>query len=90
MRWLSLLALAACSSSTNGDVVGPFSGPVTRYAVTAMTLPASGTDALALGDDLDGDGNNNNQLGVVFSALTSTGDATMYIPQMIASGAVAS
>ncbi len=89
MRWLSLLALAACTSSS-GDVVGPFTGPTHRYAVTTMTLPTTSDQAHMLGDDLDGDGTINNQLGVVFSALTSTGDATTHIPEMIESGALAS
>ena len=90
MKALALAVLAACSSSTNGDVTGPFTGTVQRYAVAQMTLPITSDDAHALGDDLDGDGTINNQLGVVFSALTSTGDATKYIPEMIDSGALAS
>lgn len=89
MRRLGLLALAACSSH-GGDVVGPFTGPVHRYVVDTMTLPVTSDQAHELGDDLDGDGTINNQLGVVFSALTSTGDATTHIPDMIASGALAS
>jgi hypothetical protein len=89
MRRCPLLLLAACSSS-GGDVVGPFSGPVHRFSIDTMTLPITSDQAQQLGDDLDGDGNVNNQLGVVFSALSSTGDATTHIPDMIASGALAS
>ncbi len=89
MRW-TLALLAACGTSGSGDVVGPFTGPEHRYVVDRMTLPATSDDAKALGDDLDGNGTIDNQLGVVFSALSSTGDATTHIADMIASGALAS
>jgi hypothetical protein len=43
------------------------------------------------GDDVDGDaGGVDNQLGTVFAALTSTGDANAHLADMIASGALAS
>jgi hypothetical protein len=61
-----------------------------RFAVDRMTLPTNSDDAHALGDDLDNNGTIDNQLGVVFAALTSTGDATTHIADMIASGALAS
>ena len=76
---LSLVALAACSSPSGGDVVGPFTGTTQRYVVDRMTLPTSSNQAMAFADDLDGDGKLDNQLGTVFSALTSTGDATTHI-----------
>jgi hypothetical protein len=86
----ALIFVAACSSSGSGDVVGPFTGPMQRYVVDQMTMPITSDDAHMLGDDLDGNGTIDNQLGVVFAALTSTGDATTHIPDMIASGALAS
>jgi hypothetical protein len=90
MKWLCVIGLVACSSEPSDGVVGPFTGPVHRYVVDRMTLPVTSDDAHALGDDLDGNGTVDNQLGVVFSALTSTGDGTTHIADMIASGALAS
>jgi hypothetical protein len=89
LRPLLALAVTSCSSSGD-DVVGPFTGTVHRYAVAAITLPVTSDQAQQLGDDLLGDGTIHNQLGTVFSALTSTGDATTHAADMIASGALAS
>ena len=71
--------LWACSST-----------PVKHYAVAALDLPQTTADATAFGVDLDGDGTVDNQLGVIFSALVSTHDATTHAADMIASGAIAS
>ena len=90
MKRAVLVALVGCGSSGSGDVVGPFTGPTHRFVVDRMTLPLSGTDAARLGDDLDGDGDVDNQLGVVISALVSTHDASTHAADMIASGALAS
>jgi len=66
------------------------SKPVKTYAVAALDLPQTTADATAFGVDLDGDGTVDNQLGVIFSALVSTHDATTHAADMIASGAIAS
>ena len=77
---LALAALlCACSSK-----------PVKHYAVAALDLPQTTADATAFGVDLDGDGTIDNQLGVIFSALVSTHDATTHGADMIASGKIAS
>ena len=69
---------------------GCSSGPVKHYAVAALDLPQTTADATAFGVDLDGDGTVDNQLGVIFTALVSTHDATTHAADMIASGAIAS
>ena len=84
-----IVALAGCGSSS-GDVLGPFRGTVRRFVVDRLELPQTGDDATRLGDDLDNDGTVDNQLGVIFSALVSTHDASTHGADMIASGALAS
>ncbi|HEY6034624.1 MAG TPA: hypothetical protein VIV58_10205 [Kofleriaceae bacterium] len=79
MKLAAALLLCACSST-----------PVKHYAVAALELPQTTADATAFGVDLDGDGTVDNQLGVIFSALVSTHDATTHAADMIASGALAS
>ncbi len=64
--------------------------PVVHRVVTELVLPPTATDATAFGLDLDGDGTVDNQLGVIFSALVSTHDASTHAADMIASGAIAS
>jgi hypothetical protein len=82
--------LAACGGDDNGDVRGPFTGDVHRYVVDAIVLPQSTSDTATLGDDLDGDGQADNQVGLVISTLVATHDATTHAADMIASGALAS
>jgi hypothetical protein len=83
LKWILSVAvvvvLGACSSA-----------PVEHYAIAALDLPQTTSDAEAFGVDLDGDGTVDNQLGVIFSALVSTHDATTHAADMIASGAIAS
>jgi hypothetical protein len=67
------------------------SDPVVKhYSVAAVELPQTTADATAFGVDLDGDGTVDNQLGVIFSALVSTHDATTHAADMIAAGAITS
>jgi len=67
----ALLFVAACGGDVaNGDVVGPFSGPIHRYAISSYSLPRTSTEARTTGDDLDGDGAVDNQLGQVFATLS--------------------
>ncbi len=90
MRPILLLALAACTSSSTGDIVGPFTGPVTRFAIDRITLPTNNATARQLADDLDGNGAVDNQLGLVIGTLTTNNDTTTHAADMIASGAIES
>jgi len=76
--------LVACSSQ---DAI---TGDVHRFAIDTITLPTMNAQVDELGDDLDGDGTIDNQLGVVLLGLTATGDATSHGADMLASGAIAS
>ncbi|MEP6859292.1 MAG: hypothetical protein ABJE66_01645 [Deltaproteobacteria bacterium] len=81
------LVLVALALST----LGACSDPVVKYFdVAAVELPQTTADATAFGVDLDGDGTSDNQLGVIFSALVSTHDATTHAADMIAAGAITS
>ena len=60
--------------------------PVVHRAVAVLELPQTSADATAFGVDLDGDGTVDNQLGVIFSALVTTHDASTHAADMIASG----
>jgi hypothetical protein len=53
-------------------------------------MPATSEDTTAFGDDLDGDGTADNQLGVIFAALSMTHDATTHGTDMIDAGVIAS
>ena len=85
-----VLVLAGCSSDTGGDVTGPFTGEVHRYAVDRVTLPSTTALQNEYADDLDGDGAIDNQLGLIVAALTQTGDTNKHVPDLVASGALAS
>lgn len=90
MRWLWLAALVGCSSEVGDDVVGPFTGEVSRFVVDAITLPRDGAEAGTLAADLDGDGQPENQLGLVTGVLATTNDLSIHSADMIAAGALAS
>src|SRR5580704_6064756 len=92
MRLLIGLGLfAACTSSAQDqDIVGPFSGPMTRFVVDRITLPTDNASAFAMGDDLTGSGAINNQLGNALGMLSSEGLTNLYGADMIAAGAIAS
>ena len=89
---LALLALAACGGAGDGtdDVTGPYSGTTRRYVVDAVTLPADTAAAMALGDDLDGDGAVDDQLGVITALLAVGHDLSVDGGDMIVTGALAS
>jgi hypothetical protein len=84
--FLILPVLAACTSTPDGDVVGPFTGPVHRYVVDRFDLPHATGEARAMGDDLNGDKTVDNQLGMVFGALAGEMDLTTHAADMLASG----
>ena len=90
MRIAVLVLVAACGSSGNGDVVGPYTGTIQRYTVDTLTLPTSDDQVHAFGDDLDGNGTIDNALGNVVSALISVGDGSTHAADMIAAGTLAS
>ena len=89
---LVLLALAACGGAGDGtdDVTGPYTGTTRRYVVDAVTLPADTAAAMALGDDLDGDGAVDDQLGVITALLAVGHDLSVDGGDMIVAGALAS
>ncbi len=64
-------------SNTGGPSDVAWTYPEHQFVISALTLPQSSTDAANLGFDLDGDGNTDNQLGNILSALSSSmGDAS--------------
>lgn len=93
MRALLLTTVAAAGAacaSPSDDVVGPFTGPVHRYVVDRIDVPRDSAQATAFAADLDGDGDADNQLGVVAIVLATINDLSTHGPDMIASGALAS
>jgi len=85
---LALVFTGACTSS--GDVTGPYSGPISRYAVDAITFPHNSTESHALADDLDGDTTVDNEFGGLTSTLFSFSDLTTHGRDMMAVGALTS
>ena len=90
MRWLLVLALAACSSSSSEDVRGPFTGEVRRYVVDRISVPSTSDETAMFAGDLDGNGVAENKLGLATATLGTTNDLTRDAQDMIASGALAS
>lgn len=86
---LAAVACIGCSGEST-DVVGPFTGDVQRFYVDAIEVPRDGSEALAIADDLDGDGAVDNAFGNVTAVLATTNDLTVDADDMIASGALAS
>lgn len=85
-----VLLVVGCSSDTGGDVKGPFSGDVHRYKVDKLTLPSTTALQNEFAGDLDGDESVDNQLGLIVAAITQTNDTNKHVPDIIASGALAS
>jgi hypothetical protein len=91
MRLLPLLPfLAACTGGGSDDVVGPFTGATHRYVIDRYTLPTTTTQAHDLGDDLDGNGTVDNELGLMLKTLDGQGDLTTYASSMSAVGVLPS
>jgi hypothetical protein len=91
MKWLCVLGLFACSSSSHdSDVTGPFTGAVHRFAIDRFDLPLTNAQAYAFADDLDGNHSVDNQLGQVIASLGGVGDITMHGADVLASGVIAS
>ena len=89
MRALIFLA-CACSSSSSGDVRGPFTGEVRRFVVDRIAVPSTSDETAMFAGDLDGNGTPENKLGLATATLASTNDLTRDAQDMIASGALAS
>src|SRR5258705_7491349 len=89
---LATSILAGCTETTTKppDVVGPFGGPVQRFAVDKISFPTTANGVKQIADDLDGDGIADNQAGSVISTLASQGDTTPHADDMIAAGTIAS
>lgn len=85
-----LLLLCACSSSGSDDVKPPFTGEVHRFVVDRMKVPMTADDTAMFAGDLDGNGTNENKLGLATASLASTNDLSTDAADMIASGALAS
>ena len=76
---LVLVTFASCAA--DGDVTGPFSGPIHRFAIDALWLPRGSAQDSATRPS---------QLGSALGWLDSLGDATIHAADMIAAGAIAS
>ncbi len=85
-----LLVAVGCSSDTGGDVTGPFDGAPHLYKVDKLTLPSTTALQNEFAGDLDGDESAENQLGLIVAAITQTNDTNKHVPDIIASGALAS
>lgn len=76
MRLLACLpVLAACAACTSAPPTdAPFTGEVHRYAIDSFDLPMSNQQARMLADDLDGDHQVDNQVGMVIATLATQMD----------------
>jgi hypothetical protein len=77
-------ALAACGSSSNAPT-----GPHYHYVVNKVLVPTKTGDAQKYGLDLDGNGNPDNALGNLLSALATQGiNAQVSIDQAVLDGSI--
>src|ERR1700759_279755 len=72
MKALLLGLLVACTSEPPPD--RPFDGTTTRYVIDRFDLPTNNQQSRDLGDDLNGDGAPDNQVGMVLGTLGSQMD----------------
>ncbi|CAN5759316.1 hypothetical protein BH11MYX3_BH11MYX3_15740 [soil metagenome] len=84
------LLVGGCTSDTGGDVTGPYSGELRRFGVDRITLPSTTSLQNEFADDLNGDGEPDNQLGLIVAALTQTNDTNKHVPDMIAARSIES
>lgn len=89
---LVVATLGGCGTGDDAlpDVTGPFTGTPQRFRVTAITLPANGSAASAMADDLDGNGTSDNQLGNACTLLAFSNDLAIHGDDMIAAGVIRS
>ena len=88
LAWLPVLA-AACTQPTRG-ITGPFTGEVQRYVIDRFDLPTNSNLAEQYGDDLDGNGRIDNELGQVIATLAGENDLNRNAGDMHASGVLVS
>ena len=77
-----LLPLVACTSTSASDVVGPFTGATHRYVIDSYAIPTTNAASHAAGDDLNGDGVADNQIGQVFELLSTIADLQTHADAM--------
>lgn len=82
--------MATACGSSNDDVVGPFTGDLHRYVVDRISIPSNSTEAVAFGDDLDGNGTADNKFGNATAVLATTEDLSPHASDMIGAGALGS
>jgi hypothetical protein len=70
-RALIFAMLAACGTPSAPE---PFDGTVHRFVIDRFDLPASNARSVQLGDDLNGDGAVDNQIGMVIATLAGQHD----------------
>ncbi|HUQ03755.1 MAG TPA: hypothetical protein VM261_14760 [Kofleriaceae bacterium] len=88
---MSASMLAACGGGDDsGDVTGPFTGTTHRFVVDRISVPLDAAMAMAIADDLDGNGARENHFGTITGLLASIDDLSVDGDSMIASGAIAS
>lgn len=92
VKFAAAAALAVCTAcaGSDNDVVGPFTGPTTRFAIDHIMLPSSDAAAHQVGDDLDGNGTVDNQLGAIIATLDGDDLGTSHGDDMIGAGVIGS
>jgi hypothetical protein len=90
VRAFLVASVCVLGCSSNHDIVGPFTGDVRRFYVTSIEVPRDGSEALAIADDLDGDGAVDNAFGNVTAVLATTNDLSTNAAEMISAGSIAS
>ncbi|HSV41113.1 MAG TPA: hypothetical protein VLI04_20295 [Nocardioidaceae bacterium] len=88
--WLVSLGLVLSIAGTAPSAQSAAPTPVKHgYVVNSLNFPTNADDARALGRDLTGDGNPDNQLGMVLTALAGQGlDLTSNVAATLKSGGV--
>ncbi len=86
---LSLISCAADGPTFgDDDIVGPFTGPVRRYAIDVVVLPTTSQAVLALATDFDGDTSGDNVLGQSLTLLAQGDNLSQSGIEMLRSGRI--
>ncbi len=89
-RWIAACAVLSACATPDGEVTGPYTGPVERFVIDAITIPSAKESIARYAGDLDGDDLVDNRFGGVTRDLRTVGDLTSAGPDMIASGVLRS
>jgi hypothetical protein len=90
-RLLVLGLLAGCADEPReADITGPFTGTEHRFVIDAFILPQNNVEARQHANDLDGDGDADNQIGMLTGTLATFDLLTTHSLAMIGSGSLAS